>query len=115
MSAADDPCAEAESLLDAMQAALRAGDLAALAPIGRDLAAFIRRVEAEPPAHPLAPRLGDHARRTLDLLESAGRGLAAARRRVAELAEATRGLSTYDATGRRHPVAATAPRLDQRG
>ncbi len=85
-----------EDLLDAVHRALLAGDLAALPPLAERIETAMVALPAGADAHGLQTR----ARRNALLLEAAGRGLRAARRRLEELRGAAR-LSTYDHAGRR--------------
>jgi hypothetical protein len=107
-----DPFAALEALLDAVHAALLAGDLAALSPLAESLEA------AAPPAGPppaaTAARLRAKAARNARCLEAAGRGLRAAGRRLAESRAAALGVVTYDGAGRRTLLPATAPGLARR-
>lgn len=102
-----EPC-DLERLLDDMRAAILAGDLAALAPLGEAAEQMLR----DPP-HPTgqeAARLRAKAEQNMACLEAAGRGVRAAQRRIAEVRAAASGrLATYDAQGHKaeSPAAAT--------
>jgi len=90
-----------EDLLDRAAEALLTGDLAAL----DALAPRLEAAAAEPPAdRTAAERVQQKALRNARLLEAAGRGVKAARNRLAEI---TRGstLTTYDAFGRKSAIA----------
>ena len=91
-----------EDLLDQAHAALLAGDLAALSGLDERLSAT---AEALPPLElATARRLQRKAERNARLLQAAGRGLRAARARMAEIATGP-GLATYDAQGRKAALA----------
>jgi hypothetical protein len=91
-----------EDLLDQAFEALLSGDLAALA--GLDA-----RIDAAAGALPAlgveaARRLQRKAERNAKLLQAAGRGLRAARDRMADIVSGSR-LTTYDAQGRKSALA----------
>ncbi len=91
-----------EDLLDQTHGALLAGDLAALAGLDDRLSAA---AEALPTLNlATARRLQRKAERNARLLQAAGRGLRAARDRMAEIATGP-GLATYDAQGRKAALA----------
>ena len=106
-----DPAGDPGAVLDAMHGAVRAGDLAALAPLGDELEAALDGFPADPAA---LEGLRARAERNLACLEAAARGLRAARRRVEEVTAAARGLDTYDAGGRRQPIRAEGTALHRR-
>jgi hypothetical protein len=83
-----------EDLLDHAAAALLTGDLAALARI----TPAIESASLAAPDHATATRLAQKARRNARLLDAAGRGVKAARLRLAEITHGPT-LSTYDARG----------------
>ncbi|MFA5539649.1 MAG: hypothetical protein WDA23_10640 [Gemmobacter sp.] len=89
-----------DAILDAMHRAVRAGDLAALAPLCDALETALD----ESPGRAMPDGLRARAERNLACLDAAARGLRAARRRVEEVTAAARGLDTYDAGGRRRPI-----------
>lgn len=91
-----------EDLLDLTHAALLAGDLAALSGLDDRLSAAAEVLP--PPSLATARRLQRKAERNARLLQAAGRGLRAARARLAEIATGP-GLATYDATGRKAALA----------
>lgn len=91
-----------EDLLDETHKALLAGDLAALAGLDDRLSAA---ADTLPPLElATARRLQRKAERNARLLQAAGRGLRAARARMAEIATGP-GLATYDAQGRKAALA----------
>lgn len=85
--------------LDAIRAALRAGDFAALADLTARLDSAVQDMTALPAEelHVLRQRAGD----TATCLAAARNGIRAARRRVAEVTGGPAALSTYDRDGRR--------------
>ncbi len=92
-----------EDLLDQTRDALLAGDLAALAQLGP-------LVEAQTDSPPrldaaAARRLRTKADRNARLLQAAGRGINAARERLADITTGPT-LTTYDARGRKAAFAA---------
>lgn len=87
-----------EDLLDLIRDALLAGDLARLAGLESRVAAEADRIPALDAVS--ARRLQRKASRNAGLLLAAGRGLRAARDRMADIA-AGPGLSTYDSHGRK--------------
>jgi hypothetical protein len=87
-----------EQLLDATRAALLAGDLAALAPLAERCEQLLAGGLPRDPAG--LGRIAAKADRNAALLTAAARGVASARRRVAELSGGARFL-TYDSAGRR--------------
>jgi hypothetical protein len=104
-----DPAA-LETLLDAVHGALRAGDLAALAPLTAAMAAL---TPAALPKDALQ-RLQRKLRRNEACLQASARGLRAARRRMAEIAAARAGLQTYTPAGTRLLVGPPGGSLAQR-
>jgi hypothetical protein len=97
-----------EDLLDQIHQALLVGDLAALSGLDARLSAAAE----SPPTLELATarRLQRKAERNARLLQAAGRGLRAARARMAEIATGP-GLATYDARGRKAALAGTSMAL----
>lgn len=89
-----------EALLDQAAAALLAGDLPALA----RLSPAIEAARIAPTDRESAGRLLHKAERNARLLEAAGRGVKAARLRMAEVARGPT-LTTYDARGHRAEIA----------
>jgi hypothetical protein len=94
-----------EDLLDQTHAALLAGDLAALSGLDERLSAAAGALPT--PSMATARRLQRKAERNARLLQAAGRGLRAARARMAEIATGP-GLATYDARGRKAALAGPA-------
>lgn len=92
-------------LLDKMRAAILAGNLGALAPLGR--AAEQLLAEPVPMTQAEAMALREKAAQNLACLAAAGRGIRAAQRRLVEVREAVTGvMSVYDAHGHRAACAA---------
>lgn len=94
-------------LLDRTHQALRTGDLTTLAALAQDTEAAFGRLD---PAMTTADleALRHRALRNAACLTGALRGVRAARRRLAEIAAAGKGLGTYDRAGRlADPLAAT--------
>lgn len=92
-----------EELLDLAAEALLAGDMARLAALTPEMEQAL-----PPPCDQItAARLQAKARRNARLLEAAGRGVRAARHRMAEI---TRGptLTTYDSRGQKAAIAPVA-------
>lgn len=97
-----------EDLLDQTRDALLAGDISALARLGP-----LVEAQADTPPHldaEAASRLRHKAERNARLLQAAGRGLRAARDRLADIA-AGPTLTTYDARGRKAALAAVSQSL----
>lgn len=104
-----DPTSELGDLLDAVHAALRLGDLAALAPLTDRIEALL---DTAPPGDAGVLRgLAAKVERNAACLAAARRGLRAARRRIAEVAATQAGLATYDGRGRRQEIVAEGARL----
>ncbi len=97
-----------DSLLDATRDALLAGDFAALAGLGAGVAAEADRLPVLDAV--AAQRLRSKAERNERLLQAAGRGLRAARDRMAEIASGP-SLATYDSHGRKASLAGPARAL----
>jgi hypothetical protein len=102
--------------LDALEAALRTGDLAALGVLEirmQDAADALERSGV--PAETLARLRGQSTRIGLRLA-AARDGVAAARLRLADIAGASQGLGTYDRSGARQMLpTGFAARTDRRG
>ncbi|HMO72939.1 MAG TPA: hypothetical protein PKC84_15095 [Paracoccaceae bacterium] len=99
--------------LDSLRTALIAGDLAALPGLAEtlerlcpDAASGLALAELE--------ALRARARTAGVMLEATARGLRAARRRVDEVAQAGRGLATYDRSGQRRQIGAAMASLPRR-
>jgi hypothetical protein len=97
-----------EDLLDQAFAALLAGDIAALSGLDTRIAAAADSLPALDQG--AARRLRQKAQRNERLLQAAGRGLRAARERMAEIL-AGPGLATYDAQGRKSALTGPARAL----
>ena len=91
--------------LDAMRTAATEGNLAALAEISAMLETNLAELESLSPDELAA--VGRAAAENVPRLEAALRGVRAARRRLAELAEAERP-ATYDRTGRKQNLVPSA-------
>jgi hypothetical protein len=94
-----------DSLLDLTADALLRGDLAALPGLTRAIEA---QADTRPQDRAMAERLRVKADRNARLLQAAGRGVRAARARLADIATGP-VLTTYDCRGRRESVAAIDP------
>lgn len=96
-----------ETLIQNVRKAVVEGDYAQLA----NLLPILQISEAEPFIGDLAElrRLKAEAERTEACLFSALQGIRAARRRVDDVVEASRGLTTYDRGGHKATVRATVP------
>ena len=94
-----------DDLLDQARAALLSGDIAALSGLDDQIAAAADRLPAL--GIDAARRLQRKAERNARLLQAAGRGLRAARDRMAEIASGP-SLATYDAQGRKAALAGPA-------
>lgn len=102
-----------ETRLDAIRAALLAGDLAALAEHEALLDAALAGIGAAPdPATRI--RLRRKAAENARLLAAARAGLGGALRRLAELGEVWKGFSTYDGRGERQMRGDSARAMDRR-
>jgi hypothetical protein len=102
----------AAQLLDLVHSALQAADYAALARLEQGLAQEMAR-----PGLALSTAdlqlIKRRAERNAHCLQAAGRGIRAARRRLAEIRGAATGLVTYDRAGKRADVGESG-RLAQR-
>jgi hypothetical protein len=106
---APDPLA---ALLDAVHAALRAGDFAALPALTTRVAAI--DAQGLPQAPDALRALARALRRNDACLQASARGLRAARRRLGEIAAARQGLQTYSRDGQRQQVGGGPGALAQR-
>jgi hypothetical protein len=97
-----------DDLLDQVRAALLSGDLSALSALDEQIFAASNRLAA--PDMATAHRLHRKAERNARLLQAAGRGLRAARERMAEIVSGP-GLATYDARGRKAALSGPAHAL----
>ena len=93
------PLESVPALMDEVQDALRRGDFGALAPLN------LRMEQAEASLHLAGTkellRIRLMAERNARTLIAARRGIKAARRRIADVLSAARGLVTYDRQGHR--------------
>lgn len=101
-----------ESLLDAVHAALRAGDFAGL----RALTQAVEALEtgALPRDATALRTLQRKLQRNEACLQASARGLRAARRRMTEIAAARAGLQTYTMGGQRQQIGPAQGTLAQR-
>ncbi len=96
--------------LQAMNAALRSGEILALAPLAIGLEQRLADTALSLPNHPADLRaLRRMAEENQVLLDAVGRGLRQAAARLAEISDAKRGLRTYG------PGGATRAWVDQTG
>lgn len=102
-----------EARLDAIRAALLAGDLAALAEHEALLGAALAGLGGAPD-RPTRLRLRRKAAENARLLDAARAGLGRALRRLAELGEVWTGFSTYDGRGERQTRGDPARAMDRR-
>ncbi len=101
-----------ETLLDAVHAALRAGDFAGLPAL---TAALVALADTALPRDAAAMQgLRHRLQRNDACLEASARGLRAARRRMAEIAAARAGLQTYTQGGQRRQIGAPQGTLTAR-
>lgn len=83
--------------------ALRRGELAAIGPLAEQTNAALKDLDGEMDGARLES-LRDMAKKNALALEAAGRGVRAARRRLAEIVAARSGVQTYDNAGRTQRV-----------
>ncbi|MDT8857998.1 hypothetical protein RNZ50_23790 [Paracoccaceae bacterium Fryx2] len=102
-----------ERHLDAMHAAVLAGDLATLTPLGAEVEALVEQIGGIAD-DALIQRLRQKAGRNAACLLAALNGLRAARRRIGEVKAVRAGMATYDGQGRRISVAADGAHLTRR-
>lgn len=95
------------SLEEARQAARR-GDFAAFDGLAGRLSQDMAALETAPPDPPTVQGLMARAADLTVLLQAAGQGLEAARRRLAEIETVRRGLGTYGGDGQRRHLATTS-------
>lgn len=93
------PTADLSELMDALSVALSEGNLAKVGELAPALDMATRDLHLLSPE--ILHRLRHRAERNAARLLGARRGVLAARLRLAEVLDASRGLSTYDASGRR--------------
>jgi hypothetical protein len=96
-------------VLDDMHAAILAGDFTRLADLVPDLQDAQQL--AETAGHPNPAVLKDKARRNAVCLQAALSGVKSARRRIADIADAARGLTTYDRVGSKATLSVVPPKL----
>lgn len=92
-----------ETLLDAVAAALTAGDFAALSVLAPQVEAIDISGEGAVPVDSILAK----ARRNARLIEAAGRGVRAARLRLSEITQ-RRELTTYNARGQKAQIGVQA-------
>jgi uncharacterized coiled-coil protein SlyX len=89
-----------QQALRAMNAALRAGDMAAIGPLSQGLEQSLQHLDTQLPTQlPDLQSLRALATENRILLDAVGRGLRAATNRLSEIADARRGLRTYGPSG----------------
>lgn len=88
-----------------LRAALRQGDFAALEGIAARIEVALDALAGADPTAGDLDLLRAEALRAADLLDAAGRGVAAARRRIAEIDAVRQGRATYAVDGRRQVIA----------
>lgn len=101
-----------ESLLDAVHAALRAGDFAGLPALTQAVEAL--ETGALPRDATALRTLQRKLQRNEACLQASARGLRAARRRMTEIAAARAGLQTYTMGGQRQQIGPAQGTLAQR-
>lgn len=97
------------TLLDEMYTATLSGDFARLNALVPDLEDARKRVEISGHGNPGALR--QQAERNALCLKAAVYGVKSARRRIADIADAARGLTTYDRVGGKATLSTMAPKL----
>lgn len=102
-----------EMALDAVHAALLAGNFDKLPKIVLETEGLLMRFQGLPDKT-TAERLRLKANRNSQCLQAAARGLRAAKRRLAETAETARSLSTYTSLGQRSDLGFGPATLIQR-
>lgn len=90
--------------LEALRTAARCGDFAALGRLAGQVATDLAAVEAAAPGPAQLAVMKASAAEVAVLLQAAERGLAAARRRLAEIERLRNGPVTYGGDGRRQPL-----------
>ena len=101
-----------ETLLDAVHAALRAGDFAGLPALTAAVQAL--DLDALPRDAATLRAVQRKLVRNDACLQASARGLRAARRRMTEIAAARAGLQTYTQSGSRQPIGQSPGALVQR-
>lgn len=99
-------------ILDAVHGALRRGDYAALPSLTAAMEEAVDSLDTVPPDE--VRLLRAKLERNAACLLAAARGLRAAKRRLAEIAQARAGLSTYGATGTVTRIGVPDGRIAQR-
>jgi len=97
----------AERLLHALEAlreAAQRGDLTALPALTARVTAGVEALDPAAPSPAVLARIKARAEEVAVLLDAAGRGLAAARQRLAEIDRLRRTPATYGGDGRRHAL-----------
>lgn len=93
--------------LAALRDAVRQGDFSAFDRLSARLGAEVAELEAAPPDPGSLQMLKLRAAELSELLQAAGQGLAAARRRLTEIDTLRKGLGTYGGDGRRRALGPT--------
>lgn len=96
------------SILDDMHAATLSGDFARLTALVPVLDTARKQLETD--GHPRPADVREKAERNAMCLQAAVHGVKSARRRIADIAEAARGLTTYDRVGGKATLSAVAPK-----
>lgn len=99
--------------LETERAALLAGDLAALGPLGERKLALIEELDVATPAAPL-PRIAAEIAHNQRLLAAAIRGGRAALDRIAAVRDARDSLRTYDSAGQKADLGPGHARLERK-
>ncbi|MBL4917007.1 hypothetical protein [Szabonella alba] len=111
--AADPAITLLETLLQETHTALRRGELSRLADLTRRTEQALQDLPAAP-SERAVQHLRALAARNAACLEAAGRGIRAARRRLAEIRDAQAGMRIYDDQGRSRLIAPGEGRLARR-
>jgi hypothetical protein len=96
-----------EKLVGDTAEALRRGDLSAIGPLAAQTTAALEALGGETEGARLQA-LREKAKKNALALEAAGRGVRAARRRLAEIVAARSGVQTYDNSGKTQRVGGVA-------
>ncbi|GHC51875.1 hypothetical protein [Neogemmobacter tilapiae] len=102
-----------EQVLDALSGDLLQGRWDNLTLHRQQIEMFLPALESLADS-PQAKRLRASAQRNVRCLDASGRGLRAARQRLAEVIAAAQGLATYDGKGRRAAMEPPAPQMARR-
>lgn len=100
---AEDALERLEKLVSDTAQALRRGDLAAIGPLAEQTSAALEDLGGETDGSRIEA-LRNLAKKNALALEAAGRGVRAARRRLAEIVAARSGVQTYDNAGKMQRV-----------